>query len=168
MKLNYVGIVGAILAFVSIALPWWTESALGFSSGLKLYDQGTFSTLNYWYGWIALLLVLEGGVLGLAGSVMSNEKKILMEGGICAVIAIILFPIGLQTDLMRLNAPFGVFFSGTIFGVSYSTYLSYGFWLALVAAIIMFVAMLYPKPTPEAPSPPPSPPPSSPPSTPGT
>jgi hypothetical protein len=168
MKLNYVGIVGAILAFVSIALPWWTESAAGVSYDLKLYDQGTFSTFNYWYGWLALVLVVIGGVLGLAGSVMSNGKKIVMGGGILALIAIIIFPIGFQTDLMRLNAPFGIFFSGTIYGVSVSTYLSYGFWLALVAAIIMLVAMRYPKPTSQAPSPSPSPPQSPPPPTTGT
>ncbi|MGB8779823.1 MAG: hypothetical protein WCD81_04150 [Candidatus Bathyarchaeia archaeon] len=159
MKLNYVGIVGAILAFVSIALPWWTESVFGFNYDLKLFDQGTFSTFNYWYGWLALLLVVIGGILGLAGSVMSNGKKIVMGGGILALIAIIIFPIGLQTDLMRLNAPFGIFFNGTISSISVSTYLSYGFWLALVAAIIMLVAMRYPKPTAQAPSPPPSQPP---------
>jgi hypothetical protein len=168
MKLNYVGIVGALLAFVSIALPWWTESLFGFNYDLKLFDQGNFPTLNYWYGWLALLLLVIGGILGLAGSVMSNGKKTVMGGAILALIAIIIFPIGLQTDLMRLNAPFGVFFSGTISGVGYSTYLSYGFWFALVAAIIMFVAVLYSKPTPEAPSPPPSQPPPPPPSTPGT
>lgn len=155
MKLNYVGIVGAILAFVSIALPWWTESALGLSYDLKLYDAGTLgSTLNYWYGWVALVFVLLGGLLGLAGSVMSNGKKIVMGGGILALIAIIVFPVGFQMDLMRLNATIGIFNSGTI-----SAYLSYGFWLALVAAIIMLVAMRYPKPTAQAPSPSPSPPP---------
>jgi hypothetical protein len=157
MKLNYIGIVGAILAFVSIALPWWTESALGFSYDLKLYDQGTFSTFNYWYGWLALVLVLLGGLLGLAGSVMSSGKKIVMGGGILALIAIIVFPVGFQMDLMRLNFPIGMF-GGTISGVSFSAYLSYGFWLALVAAIIMLVAMRYPKPAAQAPSaPPPTP-----------
>jgi hypothetical protein len=154
MKLNYVGIVGAILAFVSIALPWWTASAGGSSYDLKLYDQGTFSTLNFWYGWVALVFVLLGGLLGLAGSVMSNGKKIVMGGGILALIAIIVFPVGFQTDLMRLGAPFNIFSSG-----DYSTYLSYGFWLALVAAIIMLVAMRYSKPIAQAPSPSPSPPP---------
>lgn len=175
MKLNYVGIVGAILAFVCVALPWWTYIEPGGSYDLKLYDQGALSiwSLNYWYGWLALVLVIIGGILGLAGSVMSNGKKIVMGGGILALIAIIIFPIGLQTDLMRLNLPFGIFFSGTVgtvYGgsISVSTYLSYGFWLTLVAAIIMLVAMRYPKPTAQTPSPPPSQPPSQPPSTTGT
>lgn len=154
MKLNYLSIVGAILAFVSIALPWWTESAQGYSYDLKLYDQGALSTLNFWYGWLALVLVILGGVLGLAGSVMSNGKRMLMGGGILALIAIIIFPVGFQMDLMRLNVPFGIF-GGTVSGISVSAYLSYGFWLALVAAIIMLVAMRYPKPTAQAPSPPP-------------
>jgi hypothetical protein len=155
MKLNYIGIVGAIIAFVSIALPWWTESVAGFSNDLKLYDAGTLgSTLNYWYGWVALVLVLLGGLLGLAGSVMSNGKRIVMGGGILALIAIIVFPVGFQMDLMRLNATINIFNSGTV-----SAYLSYGFWLALVAAIIMLVAMRYQtKPTAQAPStPPPTP-----------
>jgi len=165
MKLNYFGIVGAILAFVSIALPWWTESAFGLNYDLKLFDQGTFSTLNNWYGWVALLLVLIGGIMGLWGSVMSDGKKILMGGGLLAFIAIIIFPIGLQTDLMRLNAPFGIFFNGTISSVNVSTYLTYGFWLALVAAIIMLIAIRYPGPTAQAPSPSVSPPPTPPPTT---
>ncbi|MGA3192412.1 MAG: hypothetical protein ABSD73_07845 [Candidatus Bathyarchaeia archaeon] len=154
MKLNYIGIVGAIIAFVSIALPWWTESAGGLSYDLKLYDAGILgATLNYWYGWVALLFVVLGGVLGLAGSVMSNGKRIVMGGGILALIAIIIFPVGFQMDLMRLNATISIFNSGTV-----SAYLSYGFWLALVAAIIMLVAMRYPKPTAQAPSaPPPTP-----------
>jgi len=172
MKLNYLGIVGAILAFISIALPWWTESVFGFNYDLKLFDQATFSTLNYWYGWLALLFVLLGGLLGLAGSVMPNGKQTVMAGGILALIGIIIFPIGLQTDLMRLNIPFGIFFSGTISSINVSTYLSYGFWLALVAAIIMLLAVRYPKPTPQAPSETPSllpsPPPSAPPPTMGT
>jgi hypothetical protein len=154
MKLNYIGIVGAIIAFVSIALPWWTESAGGLSYDLKLYDAGILgATLNYWYGWVALLFVVLGGVLGLAGSVMSNGKRIVMGGGMLALIAIIIFPVGFQMDLMRLNATISIFNSGTV-----SAYLSYGFWLALVAAIIMLVAMRYPKPTAQAPSaPPPTP-----------
>jgi hypothetical protein len=168
MKLNYVGIVGAIIAFVSIALPWWTYSESGVSFDLKLYDQGSLTTLNIWYGWVALLLVVIGGLLGLAGSVMSNGKKIVLGGGILTLIAIILFPVGLQADLMRLNLPFGVFFSGTVYSASVSTYLTYGFWLALVAAIIMLVAMLYQKPTPQAPPASLPPTPSSPPPTTGT
>jgi hypothetical protein len=50
MKLNYVGFVGAILALVSIALPWWSWSVTGLSGDLKLYDTGIFTTLNFWYG----------------------------------------------------------------------------------------------------------------------
>jgi len=168
MKLNYIGIVGAIIAFISISLPWWTYIESGVSYDLKLYDQGSLTSLNIWYGWVALLFLIIGGLLGLAGSVMLDGKKTVMGGGILALIAIIIFPVGLQTDLMRLNVSFGVFFSGTISGVTVSTYLSYGFWLALLAAIIMLVATRYPKPTPKAPSPPPSSQSSPPPPTTGT
>jgi hypothetical protein len=92
--------------------------------------------------------VVVGGVLGLAGAVMSNGNNILAGSGILVLIAIIIFPVGFQSDLTSLNAPFGIFSSGT-----YSTYLSYGFWLALVAAIIMLIATRYPKPIPHAPPP---------------
>jgi len=146
MKLNYVGIVGGIVAFVSVALPWWSWSYSGLSGDVKLFDRGILN-LNLWYGWVALLFVLLGGLLGLAGSVMPKGKKILLGGGILAVIAIILFPIGFQMDLTRLDAPFGIFSSGT--------YPTYGFWLELLAAIIMLLALLYPQPIEQAPSPPP-------------
>jgi len=165
MKLNYIGIIGAIIAFVSIALPWWTVSETSFGFGTTsnwfLYNAGTSGAgLNLWYNWVALLLVILAGIIGLAGSIIPDDKKMLMGGGILALLSIIIFAAGLQTDLSSHNSTFGVFSSGTMFGVaSFSTYLSYGFWLTLVAAIIMLVAMRYPKVGPQAPAPPPSPPP---------
>jgi hypothetical protein len=181
MKLNYFGIVGAVLAFVSIALPWWTVSvSAGIAGGTGnwyLYNAGTYGTgLNLWYDWLALLLVILGGITGLAGSIIPNVKKMLIGGGILALLSIIIFAVGLQNDLSSHTSPLGVslnIFSSSSFSIygfsySYSTYLSFGFWLALIAAIIMLVAMRYPKPTPEAPSAPPSQPPPPPPSTPGT
>jgi len=146
MKVNYVGIVGAIVAFVSVPLPWWSWSSSGLSGDVKLFDPGILN-LNIWYGWVALLFVLLSGLLGLAGSMMPNGKKILLGGGILALMAIIIFPIGFQMDLTRLDAPFGIFSSGT--------YPTYGFLLELLAAIIMFLAMLYPQPVENAPSAPP-------------
>jgi hypothetical protein len=155
MKLNYVGIVGAIIAFISIALPWWTVSVLGATGNWYLYNAGDYGAgLNLWYNWVALLLIILGGVVGLAGSTMLNGKKMLIGGGLLALLSIIIFAAGLQMDLSSHNALVGIFSTGT-----YSTYLSYGFWLALVAAIIMLVAMRYSKPTSQTPSPQPSPPP---------
>jgi hypothetical protein len=156
MKLNYVGIVGAILAFVSIALPWWTVSVSGATGDWYLYNAGDYGAgLDLWYNWVALLLIILGGVIGLVGTIMPNGKKMLIGGGLLALLSIIIFAAGLQMDLSSHTSTFGIFSSGTIYGISFSTYLSYGFWLALVATVIMLVAMRYPKPTPRAPSPPP-------------
>jgi hypothetical protein len=158
LKLNYIGIVGAIIAFISLALPWWTASAsysgIGLTYNWNLYDAGTIGAgMNLWYNWVALLLVVLAGILGLAGSIMQNGKKILMGGGLLAVLAIIIFPVGLQMDLSSNNSPFGLFSSTSVSGYSYSTYLSFGFWLALVSAIIMLVAAMRTTKTSPTPSP---------------
>jgi len=154
MKLNDVGIIGAILAFVSVALPWWTVSIFGATGNWYLYNTGDYGIgLNLWYNWVASLVIILAGIIGAAGSIIPNFKKMLIAGGILAFLSIIIFAVGLQTDLSSHNAIVGIFSTG-----SYTTYLSYGFWLALVSGIIMSVAMRYPKPTPQTP-------PSSPPST---
>lgn len=151
MKLNYIGIVGAIVAFISLALPWWTVTAtvsyFGYGStstgNWYLYNAGSYGVgMNLWYDWVAILFVILAGILGLAGSIVQNGKKILIGGGLLAVLAIIVFPLGLQMDLSSNNSPIGIFSSTSASGYSYSTYLSFGFWLALVSAIIMLVAAM--------------------------
>ncbi len=153
LKLNYIGIVAGILAFVSIALSWWTisASATGYpttSSDLYLYQVGTVSGLviEAWFVWAALALIIIGGILAIVGSVIAKGKRILLGGGVLALLSIIIFAVGLQMELSRLGAPFGLFSSisqtvGDI-TINYSTYLSFGFWIALVAAILCFVAYI--------------------------
>jgi hypothetical protein len=164
LKANYIGIVGVIIAFISLALPWWTASYsisyLGvgttFTSNWYLYNAGTYGTgMNLWYDWVALLLVVLAGILGLAGSIMQNGKKILIGGGLLGVLAIIIFPVGLQNDLSTNKAPYGLFSNTSVsaLGYSYSTYLSFGFWLALVSAIIMLIAAMRTTKTSPTPSP---------------
>jgi len=145
LKPNYIGIVGGILAFVGVALPWWTISAsaagITMSADLYLYQvsgMGMTIGVNEWYCWAALALGALGGVLGIVGSVTEYGKKLLIGGGALALIAIIIFAVGLQMQLS--GTPYGLFSSGTIGGASFSTYLTFGFWIALVAAIVMFVA----------------------------
>lgn len=163
MKPNYIGIIGGILAFVSLALPWWTMTVsimgISMSADLYLYKSGTDTTVEIgleWYCWAALALVLLGGILGIVGSVTEYGKKLLIGGGALALLSIIIFAVGLQMDLS--GTPVGLFSSVTYMGASYSTYLSFGFWIALVAAIMMFIA---PKKAPveTVPAPPPPPPP---------
>jgi len=161
LKPNYIGIIGGILAFISLALPWWTVSAsvmgITVSTDLYLYQVGTVSgvTLEAWYAWIALAFIIIGGLLGIVGSVTAMGKKLLMVGGVLALLSIIIFAVGLQMDLSKVAIPgLGLFSSVSYMGGSWSTYLSYGFWLALVAAIIMFVAIRI-KPAEIVPTPPP-------------
>lgn len=159
MKINYIGIVAGILAFVSIALPWWTMSVTVDSTSeswsVYLYQQtvstGTAPNLNMWYAWAALGIIVISGILLIVGSVTSMGKKLLVGGGVLALISIIIFAVGLQMDLSDL-------FSGTVGLFSApspaSAYLTFGFWLALVAMILAFVAYVrHPK---EA-APPPAP-----------
>lgn len=165
MKLNYVGIVGGILAVVSLALPWWTmsvsSSALGstFSMDASMYPYQATATamgvseivsINLWFGWAALALVVIGGLLGLVAGVITARRTLLAVGGLLVLLSIIVFAAGLQNEIsngtLATGFPTGVgLFSSSSYNymglsMSYSTYLSFGFWLALVAAIVMFVA----------------------------
>lgn len=157
MKTNYIGILGAVIAFICLVLPWWTMN-LSFSVGpistsaqtnFYLYQLANsvtgFSLANTWYyNWIAFALVLVGAILAAAGSVMEKGRPMLAIGGVLEIIAMIIFTVGLMMDLPDSGfTGLGLFSSGTtvyglIFPVDFSTYLSYGFWLALVAVIVTF------------------------------
>lgn len=182
MKLNIIGVIGGILAFVSLALPWWALSisssimGMGFSMDFSVYPyQATVSglgmseaaDLGIWYGYVALALVLTGGVIGIIASVKINKAKLVAIGGVLALLAIIIFAVGLQLELsssppaedlpaVGLLGGGSMDYEGT--AVNYSAYLSFGFWIALVAAILMFVASMK-KPAEDAAYPPPPPPP---------
>jgi hypothetical protein len=152
LKINYVGIIGAILAFVSLALPWWTESyssaGVSGSYDLYLYNVPTaFSIIDTWFVWAAIALAIIGGLLGIVGSVTAAMgKKILIGAGVITLLSIIVFAAGLQNELSKIPiSGIGLISSSSYtigsMTVSWSTYLSYGFWLALVSAIILFVAI---------------------------
>jgi hypothetical protein len=185
LKPNYIGIIGGILAFVSLALPWWTMTmsstlmGLTYSVDVSVYPyQARASALGFsttvamelWFGWVALALIVLGGVLGLVGSLMLAKGKMLIAvGGILALLSVIVFAVGLQIELSK-TAPLeegpmvGLFSSGSYnlmeISMNYSTYLSFGFWIALIAAIIMLIAAKKaPIETAPAPTPPPPPPP---------
>jgi len=185
LRLNYLGFIGGILAFISLVLPWWAMSISGSAMEINVSDEVTLylyqtrvtiiglsvsaSTNLPWYCSIALAFVVLGGLLGLAGSVIANGRRIVLSlGAILASFSVIIFAVGLQNQISNgslvsgLPTGVGLFSSGAYgYGMDYSSYLSFGFWLALVAAIIMFVAltrerMLEPAETiiPPQPSPP--------------
>jgi len=163
LKANYIGIIGAILALISLVLPWWTVlvSSLGITVSVYLYHYqfsglGTtigVSTEQGWYMWAALVLVIVAGLLGLVGGIKYGKKS-LLGGGALALLSTIIFAAGLQMQLSGEGDSFGLF----SFGEGYSAYLSFGFWLALVAAIVMFTASRKKPIEAVAPSPLPPPP----------
>jgi hypothetical protein len=160
-----------MLAFISLLLPWWAldVSTMGPPPwGLSLYlFQATAASIggataavyvNLWFGWTALALVVVGGLLSLTDSVIATRRKTLFAlGEILVLLSLIVFVAGLQNQISSgpltngrgFPTKAGVFSTGkdaingdiSLF-FDYSTYLSYGFWLALVAAIIMFAASL--------------------------
>jgi hypothetical protein len=175
LKRNVVGIVGGVIAFISLTLPWWTitRSLTGlpsFSESLSIYPYqvthivegaSVAVTIDIWYGGAALALIIFGGFLGIVGSLVRTTRMILAAGGVLALLAIIVFALGLQSELsngtlIQGYPAMGLFSSGMMGGyVDYSAYLSYGFWLALVSAVIMLVAFfIKPKVTRPIPTPP--------------
>lgn len=176
------GIVGAIVAFLSIVLPWWTlimsasvyEINYSFEGSVYLYQTTVTSNIPYvpsgsqsmdrWWGWAALALVIAGGVLGIIGSITVFGKRLLISGGVLILLAMIIFAVCLQNELSSIMMPIpdmeiALFSSGTFMEMlNYSSYLTFGFWLALISAILMFIALTK-HPTETAPPPPPEAPP---------
>lgn len=161
LKLNYLGIVGGILAFISIGGSWWTMTMkmttltgeVSSSADLFLYEArkaGLPVALPIelgWFSWAALALLIIGGIigivssLGIVGSVTKKfGKKLPVFGGVFALLSMIIFAVGLQMQLSSVPG-LGLFSDGNLVGWSYSTGLSIGFWLALIATIVTFAAL---------------------------
>ena len=124
MKINYIGIVAGIIAFVSLALPWWTMTVSGEAMGTEIgadvsvypykatahahEDAGTWNepvNMDLWFGWVALVLIGEAGIAGIVGSVIVGKigKIILIVAGILALLSIIIFVAGLQYNLSLIH-----------------------------------------------------------------
>lgn len=161
------------MAFVSLALPWWTMTMSASASGESIFGnvsiylyQATTSyagismavSISLWYCWAALVLVLIGGSLGIVGSLAQNKRVMLVIGGLLAALAVIIFALGLGAELSNTAVVTGypivsLFSSGSMMGhINYTTFLSFGSWLALAAAFSMLVASR--KKTPSAAPPP--------------
>jgi hypothetical protein len=157
LKINIIGIIGAIIALIGLVLPWWTMTFsvttginLSYSASIYLYQTtasgiGTSVTgpMNLWYGWVAFILLVLGIFFGIAGSLIP-ARVILVISVILALLSIIVFAAGLQSNLSSTTglSGIGLFSSGSFFGYSYMTYLSFGFWFALIGAIVMLAASL--------------------------
>ena len=169
MKINYIGIVAGIIAFISLLLPWWVMSMSAETIGIEVSNdvsvyphQATTSTMGMsatvamelWYGQAALVLIVIAGIAAIVGSLIIGKtgKMILIVAGILGVLSIIIFAAGLQGELSKAPPVSGypsvdLFSSGSSSGFSgmriyYSSYLTFGFWLALVATILAFISPL--------------------------
>lgn len=162
MKVNYVGIIGGILAFISLILAWWTVTfsysgvPISLDASLYLYQFTAvgipLTTGVPWYCWVAFALVVVGGMLGIVGSVTKFGKRFIAVGGALVLLSIIVFVAGFQVSGLSFlgMSGIGLFSSGVlisgVFSLNYTSYLSFGFWLALVSAIVLFVAIrMHPK-----------------------
>ncbi len=173
MKLNYVGLAAAILAIASLALPWFNVSMTGIGENNEmvfnayLYQiQGTVNGVSatafpaVWFIYIALALIAITVVCCAAGSFLAGRRGqvLLLLAGILALMSMVAFGGGL------LNSNFAVtdaepaavmnLFPSAAFPITadaamedsyhFTWWLSYGFWLVIVAAIVAFVGAVVP------------------------
>jgi len=145
LKLNVLGLISAIIAFISIFLPWYSFTyivtfnfnLLDFANlaGLLAGVPGT-EALQTWFIWVALALLVIGGLLGLLASFIigGKGKSLLAVGGILVLLSPIIFAGGLA------SIGFPLFGSISADLVSISFFISFGFFLAFVAAILMLIS----------------------------
>jgi hypothetical protein len=173
LKVNYFGIAAAVLALVSLALSWFsvTMTAYGASINMQftafLYQiHGTVNGVsasafpNVWFVWGALVLMMAVAAGCFAGSFLAGRKELLLllTTGILALLALLVFGAGLLSSnyansnfepasvmgLFSSNA-FGLTANNAMqYGYDFVWYFSYGFWLAIGAAIMAFVGTAAP------------------------
>lgn len=142
MKLNLIGLISAILAFISIALPWYSvvgpmsehDSLLVFVSTAGGIGGTSIGVL--WFIYVALAFLIIGGLLGLIGSLIigKNGKNLLVAGGALVLLSPIIFAVGWATSVIASVLP--------LFGSigAYTVFVSFGFFLALIAGILLFIS----------------------------
>jgi hypothetical protein len=141
-------------------MPWWNITAiipimgLGNSTAIDfpLYLYSTSAniivnpstqvmSLDLWFCWVTLSLVASAGILAIVGSIVIGKgNRILLVGGVVGLLSIVIFVIGLQTELSALGSGLDLFTMASGPWGMLTAYLSYGFWGALVAAVTMLVA----------------------------
>jgi hypothetical protein len=171
LKASVFGIIGGILCLVSIVLPWWTLSLSGtglgesFSLDASVYlYQSSVSMLGQaqsqagsWYGWIALALIIVGSLLAFVGSIVkARGRAVLGVACIAALFSLVLFVAAGQADIASSlsgsagNIPsgmnLGLFSSGSVdylgVNLSFSTYLTFGFWITLVGVVLILASAI--------------------------
>lgn len=152
LKPHVLGVFAAIIAFLSLVLPWWTLSMSipNQTMNVMLYPWGVSGTLGellgstteLWWGYLAMVLIVVGGVLGLISSLVieKNRKTLLLASGLLSMLSLVVFTMGLTSNLSRKFPGVVLFYFGPYFLGTVSAYLSLGFWLELIAGILSFVA----------------------------
>jgi len=156
-RLSKAGILGGIVAFASLLMPWWTATAtvpivgLGNSTAIDfqvyLYANSAnvlanppsqVVTLDLWFCLPTLALLALAGVLAIVGSVMVGKGRwMLLIGGVFALVSIVLFAVGLWTELSRIGAGLDLIrIAEENWGTMWAR-LSFGFWGGLIAAVVM-------------------------------
>jgi hypothetical protein len=98
-------------------------------------------SLNLWFCWAVLGLLALAGVLAIVGSVMMGKgNRILLVGGVIDLLSVAVFAIGLQNELSTVASGLDLFKTASGSWGTLATYLSFGFWGALVAGVAMLVA----------------------------
>jgi hypothetical protein len=161
-KLNNLGILGAIVALASLVMPWWNMTAsvpivsLGNSTAidfpLYLYSisarlfanpPSQVISLNLWFCWVTLALVALSDILAIVGSmIIGKGRRILLIGGVIGLLSIVVFAVGLQIELSDAGSGLDLFKTASGTWGTLTTYLSFGFWGALVAAVTMLLAAM--------------------------
>jgi hypothetical protein len=174
LKLNYLGIIAGIVAFVSLFLPWFTielwtrnlSNPMNFVAGLYQLTgtvEGVAKSifLVLWFNGGAFILMLIAGLLSLAAGIFIKKHQEMIFLGSCALalIAIGIFGYGLINSnfaIAEINPGYVISqFPEGSFGMSadesmlysydYSWTMGMGFWLALASAVLTLLAALMSK-----------------------
>jgi hypothetical protein len=151
MKANRLAIVGGIIGLASTILPWWTfslsDSTTSIDATAYLYKISSFGASSpvVWFCWATLIFILFGSIISLAGGALT-KSKLLTIGVIFEFLGILMFPLGLLMNFTSVTGnmdpiPVGLFTFGSHSGVNYSSYLSFGFWSAIVSAAVMLISI---------------------------
>ena len=169
LKMKYFGIIGGIVAFVSVFLPWfnielWTEnlsSTMSFAANLFQLTgtvEGVTKSvfLLVWFNGGALILMAGAGLACLVGSVFALRSRalIFVLSGALALIAMAVFGVGLAASsfaVENINPGYTIsqFPAGSFvltaeqsmqYSYDYSWAIGIGFWGALVVAVFALVA----------------------------
>jgi len=173
VRLNYVGLIGGVVALISLVLPWWTmaitwtisvgEYRVTASEEVVVYlykailgspSLSISADINLWFGALVIALMLAAGILGIVGSLFRMRSITFMaSGGALALLSAVFFAFNMYMELQRPTTlvggvpRVGLFSIGT-FGLAnthiYIAYLSFGFWLALATGFMMLIATIWP------------------------